>query len=470
MQWVESLSNERCATNFAYRFLNEICHCKTCPSKNRKPGGPTDINSEFWYQLQQATTGWAKPPPKSEPSQCGLVKRLKTRRAHKYDELLVKKIESKHGIVFRTNKQRRRNLPCIWTEMLGKQVLWMLFQDKSGPAESSTVEGSRKRPMEVGDNSDDDLVPNANKEARPSSSQEKLEEIADFFQAKFDGSFSVGNVRQFLQCLEIKTGINLDELARPSPREVVIDEGDQDSGGLSALTSPNGGSIGVPKISPAEEGVNLTWGDPDEDDDNHIINHDDDDDDESATELGDDDNIPPINHDDDNGQDDQDDASVNLLESPQKKKDEEDPKTPTTRSSPRKNAGRCSVQNEGCGKQLDFDATSYDLVRIGHKECCSACGEESQGTFFECRNCETGHRVCMDCMEHGNDGHKYDLCHHNLGSSYCIQTRNQSWMSLSLNPSSAQNVGSRTKLVAQIQCFITLNASYIDFASRVGPR
>ena len=406
----ESISNDHSARLFCYRYLNEAFGVKTFQSRRRSDGGPSDMNSELWFSIKQATKDWVKPVKSGEPLQCGFVSRLNRRRRGIFDQPLIDKIEKKCNIIFRIQGQRHRNLECLYSYQAGKNISWQLFQ-----AKKQGVKRSMPGEDDTGDTNSEDLGGSSNtgNESR-CDDRTRVKNCVDFFKTEFHGELSSAAVMDFLGQLQLETGIKLDNIIPTTVQGSSLRE----SAGVSSLSSPillspvqDGRdsdtttstvtgwhpSSSVGPITEEQEGVVLTFpADSDDDGDDLSLDPD------EIVPAPDPSPEPP--------------APVATVPAP----------APTERSSPRKSAGKTQIEDEVAFK---YDKKSYKLVRVVTKKTCSACACSDSGQFFECLGCECQHIICMDCMEHGNKGKDYGLCEHQDSACYEKQVRLQPWMS-----------------------------------------
>ena len=201
--WEDSLSNHNCARSFSYRYLNEVCQSKVCPTRSRKDLGPSDINGEFWRQLKSVTSDWAKPVVGNEPLQCGFIARLNIRRRNKYSDLLVDRVEAKLGIIFRIQDQRKRSLPCVHKEMIGKQCIWKLFKAPSN-SQSPQEDHSRKRAMD--DAGTAGSVGGGSLASLPPNKERRIDHCVDFLKKQFGGQVSKQDLMAIFNSLKSEIG------------------------------------------------------------------------------------------------------------------------------------------------------------------------------------------------------------------------------------------------------------------------
>lgn len=418
--WDENLVNERCARSFVYRYLNELYKTKTCPSRRRNSPN-SDINGEFWKNLQD-TTRDRKKCAGNEPSQCGFVHRLNVRRTGKYDEMLLKTLRRKRGLVFRIQQQRRGTLPCIHTEKQGRSILWMILK------EGSTVESGTKRGRMEASSSEN----GGSSRKSPKAMTDMIDDVVDHFREQVEGNVSTQLVRELLLGIERKTGIKVEQVMAscwtiPSR----IREENINTPVSSITPSQRQESETVEEASSQEEQVSVefnvdqeqeppldllvdAWGDDNDDDDEtefcHLL----------GTQL---DPIPPQ-------EDESSSQGVEMTNSPATPQPIA-PKAPPEerRSSPRKLAGKRLVDDFDADDDVEYDKASYTKVKVATKEDCSACDFVGKGTFFSCNLCSNNHRICFECMRFGNAGCKYEECRHACDGNYHIQTSNKKWMS-----------------------------------------
>ena len=416
--WDENLGNERCARSFVYRYLNEFYKTKTCPTRRRNSPN-SDLNGEFWKNLQDMTCDWQKSTG-NEPSQCGLVQRLNVRRTGKYDEMLLKTLRRKRGLVFRIQQQRRGSLPCIHLEKQGRnRILWMLL--KEGSEVHSSVLGS-KRGMEssAGDSFS---------RKTPRSMTAMIDEMVDHFKEQVEGNVSTSLVRELLLGIERKTGIKVEQVMASCwaiPSQI------RDANAttpVSSITSQRADNLAAEELgeienlevevqedevqgshesglTPEQEDLDLAW-DDDEEDDNDFCQL------LGAQSLV---PIPP---------------QEELQEPTPPTTPQPAPTAEVRRSSPRKLAGTRLVDKfDGVDDaNFEYDKSSYTMVKTGCLEECSACNTESKGTFFQCNACSNDHCICEECMRFGDQECKYEKCRHNCDANYCLHSSNKKWMS-----------------------------------------